>query len=363
MNRAHRLADQVRSVVGWLNRFPITNPNGTESQFLAKGFLSPAEFVDAGDQLTFQCPTWQWQSSKISKKQIFWLPGDKQYLLTRNIPCRHRVTDWDQSFIRGSHVTSEGWLVPGPQPDTPAEPHEVTIDYTSTSVITASGLKVEVMHHHEDGEDDDDYDDDDEMFDNKDGKFVDEYCLVGTADSAKLVKKKKNSSHVVPTRCYDLSITYDKYYQSPRLWLFGYDESGVPLTAEAVFQDIHSDYLSKTVTVDPHPFTGVPTVSVHPCKHASIMRNVAQNWVKNGIQPRHDLALFLLLKMVSSVVPTINYDFTIDVEMVPLDAFNTTDPKDDIKSRTASITEAREGCEDSGNCEESEDVSRGTGDY
>lgn len=29
---------------------------------------------------------------------------------------------------------------------------------------------------------------------------------------------------IVRTRTYDLHITYDKYYQTPRLWLFGYDE-------------------------------------------------------------------------------------------------------------------------------------------
>jgi len=29
---------------------------------------------------------------------------------------------------------------------------------------------------------------------------------------------------VVKTRTYDLSITYDKYYQTPRVWLFGYSE-------------------------------------------------------------------------------------------------------------------------------------------
>ncbi len=27
-------------------------------------------------------------------------------------------------------------------------------------------------------------------------------------------------------RTYDLSITYDLYYQTPRLWLTGYDEEG-----------------------------------------------------------------------------------------------------------------------------------------
>ena len=29
---------------------------------------------------------------------------------------------------------------------------------------------------------------------------------------------------ILRTRTYDLSITYDKYYQTPRIWLFGYDE-------------------------------------------------------------------------------------------------------------------------------------------
>lgn len=29
---------------------------------------------------------------------------------------------------------------------------------------------------------------------------------------------------IVQTRTYDMHITYDKYYQTPRLWLFGYDE-------------------------------------------------------------------------------------------------------------------------------------------
>ena len=29
---------------------------------------------------------------------------------------------------------------------------------------------------------------------------------------------------ILKTRTYDLHITYDKYYQTPRLWLTGYDE-------------------------------------------------------------------------------------------------------------------------------------------
>lgn len=33
-----------------------------------------------------------------------------------------------------------------------------------------------------------------------------------------------DAGEIVQTRTYDLHITYDKYYQTPRLWLFGYDE-------------------------------------------------------------------------------------------------------------------------------------------
>jgi len=44
------------------------------------------------------------------------------------------------------------------------------------------------------------------------------------------VRKNKNigtgndDGNILQTRTYDLHITYDKYYQTPRLWLSGYDE-------------------------------------------------------------------------------------------------------------------------------------------
>lgn len=31
-------------------------------------------------------------------------------------------------------------------------------------------------------------------------------------------------ANIIKTRTYDLSITYDKYYQTPRIWLSGYNE-------------------------------------------------------------------------------------------------------------------------------------------
>jgi ubiquitin-like-conjugating enzyme ATG3 len=43
---------------------------------------------------------------------------------------------------------------------------------------------------------------------------------------------------ILKTRTYDLYITYDKYYQTPRMWLFGYDELGRPLKPKQVLADI-----------------------------------------------------------------------------------------------------------------------------
>ena len=66
-------------------------------------------------------------------------------------------------------------------------------------------------------------------------------------------EKKNEGSGIVKVRKYDLSITYDFYHQTPRLWLQGYDENGQLLAQEQMFEDIMSDYAKKTVTYEEHP--------------------------------------------------------------------------------------------------------------
>lgn len=51
------------------------------------------------------------------------------------------------------------------------------------------------------------------------------------AKPAQQEEEKKNSDDMVrKVRKYDLSITYDFYTCTPRLWLTGYSEDGQPLT-------------------------------------------------------------------------------------------------------------------------------------
>jgi len=48
--------------------------------------------------------------------------------------------------------------------------------------------------------------------------------------SQSALKKGEEEDMIVKTRTYDISITYDKYYQTPKVWLFGYDEVRILLT-------------------------------------------------------------------------------------------------------------------------------------
>lgn len=75
-----------------------------------------------------------------------------------------------------------------------------------------------------------------------------------------------DGNNILSTRTYDLSITYDKYYQTPRVWLFGYDEHRKPLTPAQIYEDISQDHANKTVTIEPHPHLSISQASVHPCK-------------------------------------------------------------------------------------------------
>ena len=40
-------------------------PTLKSSAFLTKGVLTPEEFIAAGDELVFKCPTWSWESGEL----------------------------------------------------------------------------------------------------------------------------------------------------------------------------------------------------------------------------------------------------------------------------------------------------------
>jgi ubiquitin-like-conjugating enzyme ATG3 len=81
----------IRKLVGLFHTArEYLNPVLKNSKFKETGVLTPEEFVAAGDFLVYKFPTWQWTAG-LDGKQKDYLPRDKQYLITKNVPCLKRV--------------------------------------------------------------------------------------------------------------------------------------------------------------------------------------------------------------------------------------------------------------------------------
>lgn len=127
------------------------------------------------------------------------------------------------------------------------------------------------------------------------------------------------TDNIMKTRTYDLFITYDKYYQTPRLWLAGYDEHGAPLPPTRIFDDISREHAHKTVTIETHPHLEMAMASIHPCRHAHVMKRIIEYTESHGEGGesklvRVDQYLVIFLKFMSTVLPTIDYDYTMSLE-------------------------------------------------
>ena len=115
--------------------------------------------------------------------------------------------------------------------------------------------------------------------------------------------------------------------------MVGKSEAGQPLTGKEMMEDVISDYANRTVTIENHPHVSGPHASIHPCQHGKVMKAIVRNLIKdkdksdggdtNGGEegdgaatnkgPSVEMYIFIFLKFVSSIIPTINYDFTMDV--------------------------------------------------
>eukprot|EP00003_Mantamonas_plastica_P000922 TRINITY_DN106_c1_g1_i1.p1 TRINITY_DN106_c1_g1~~TRINITY_DN106_c1_g1_i1.p1 ORF type:complete len:311 (-),score=113.90 TRINITY_DN106_c1_g1_i1:25-957(-) len=294
-------------------------PTLKESQFAEKGVLTPEEFVAAGNLLVYKCPTWRWASGEKGKQRSY-LPEDKQYLITTNVPCEKRATslqdyaDAEEDVdIEGDHDDG-GWVSTHVGLD---ENGFNVVGNGSSSSSSSSSNKEDQDDIPEIGGSDDDDDipeiggsDDDD--DDDDIPDMDDFGVEDVEDEGALDVDK----FTYDTRTYDVSITYDKYYQTPRLWLYGYSERGEPLTADEMFEDISQDHAKKTATIEQHPHhasSSVSHVSIHPCKHSSVMKSIIENMKESGSEFSVEFSLFLFLKFVNTIVPTLNYDYTIDV--------------------------------------------------
>jgi ubiquitin-like-conjugating enzyme ATG3 len=132
-----------------------------------------------------------------------------------------------------------------------------------------------------------------------------------SAETTSTANANDDDNIFIPTRTYDLNITYDNYYRTPRLWLSGYDENNRPLSIEQMYDDISEDHAKKTVTFETHPhIPGTLMASIHPCRHAEVMKKLINLVAESGKDLDVHSYLMVFLKFVQSVIPTIEYDYT-----------------------------------------------------
>jgi ubiquitin-like-conjugating enzyme ATG3 len=120
------------------------------------------------------------------------------------------------------------------------------------------------------------------------------------------------------TRAYDVALTYDTYYQTPKVWLVGYAATGQPLGTGEMLRDVSADHAGKTVTLAPHPHlgnAGGAWLWIHPCRHAQVMHKFTSRMAAQGRAPRVDQYLLLFLKFLGAVLPTIQYDNTFEIDL------------------------------------------------
>lgn len=283
----------------------------TVSAFKEKGVLSVSEFIIAGDNLVAKCPTWSWESGEPSKRKSY-LPSEKQFLITRNVPCLRRAASIEEEYeAAGGEVLlddedNDGWLATHGKPnETKSDEEENLPSMESLEISKKSSVKQ--ISSNTGGEDDEDIPDMEEFkeYDN----------IIETDPSTYLVAHEPDDDNILRTRTYDISITYDKYYQTPRVWLTGYDESRMLLQPELVLEDVSQDHARKTVTIEDHPHLPGKHASIHPCRHGAVMKKIIDVLMSRGVEPEVDKYLFLFLKFMASVIPTIEYDYTMDFDL------------------------------------------------
>ncbi|TDL26015.1 hypothetical protein BD410DRAFT_784028 [Rickenella mellea] len=344
-----------------------------ESKFKEHGRITPEEFVAAGDFLAYKFPVWTWEKGDASKARDY-LPSDKQYLVTRGVPCLRRATslaytDADEDAERllsfgDSSAPGDGdeWVETHagrkPNHDTAASAGEIgdipDIDADADGAANALGnMSLSGSKAAPPAGETPDLDDIPDMEEELEGGDDEATAAPsgptgGVIDASEVEVAKGN---LLQVRTYDVMITYDKYYQTPRIWLLGYDENGSPLTPPQVFQDISADHAFKTVTIEAFPHSkSLQAASVHPCKHASVMKKVIERMNAGVVEEqrrlsggsatptkegkkwpfrkssgnkeektpndddvegmRVDFYLVVFLKFIASIVPTIEVDST-----------------------------------------------------
>jgi len=125
-------------------------------------------------------------------------------------------------------------------------------------------------------------------------------------DEATINSKYNNDNN----HYYDITITYDQYYRTPRIWFYGKYISGECLEDNIIYNDFSLEHTNITITNEEHPILKKYCISVHPCKHAYAMKRMLLLQLENNKDIIIEKYLIYFLKFVSCIIPQMNFDYT-----------------------------------------------------
>tara|TARA_Y100000589_G_C26942253_1_gene542900 strand:- start:7 stop:777 length:771 start_codon:yes stop_codon:yes gene_type:complete len=236
----------------------IVKPLATGDNIKKNGELTIEQFVDAGDKLNKLNPSWCWCSGTNRNK---YLPYNKQFLLLRNVSCH--TNNNNLNIINDNE--------------------KVIIENSSLN----KNLNNEDIYTVDDNDCNIDMD-------------LEDLLELEQDDNCVIISDTKQNDE----RFYDIYIVYDMYFNTPRVYLFGTNNNGDPLTYTRMLDDVQQEYVSNTLTLEKHPHIDLSCLSLHPCKHAVTMKNLISN-IDNF---QNNLYLVLFIKIISSLIPKLNYD-------------------------------------------------------
>jgi ubiquitin-like-conjugating enzyme ATG3 len=216
-------------------------PISTVSQFITKGILTPDEFVSAGNGLTAETAMHGWT----------WQSG---------IPSENkRYLPEEKQFLLLTNVKSLSIEL------------ERLKEYTEPDSDTLLFLPEE-----------------------KKIECVEEDIL--SVEEESLVEDK---------RTFEVSIVYDRYYRTPRVFLSGTNYEGKRLAPETVLSYVSHQHANKTITIELHPHLNELCVSIHPCMHPHAMKRFIHDYLQRQEEFHLKMYMPLFLQFISCIVPTL----------------------------------------------------------
>ena len=355
----------LRSALGNLREY--LSPISHKSTFFETGQITPDEFVQAGDYLVNMFPTWSWSGTDGRRCDINYrtfLPNDKQFLVSKRVPSVQRVHDLfstsEECYLLGdgdsdSENSKEKKDKYGRSPSgIPGDvaPVESGVQPLNDQLVTNQSKPADTSKNSPNN-------DIDAMLESLE---LDNFSLVNGNDNYnyngeddddddEILVDSNITAQNSKRRYYDLYIAYSTSYRVPKMYLVGYSAQGTPLSPKEMFEDIATDYRNKTATIQKLPFykTSFLSVSIHPCKHANVMKvllerarlakrrkRLEEKEKENGGVAKEsevkevkeedwedleqdvddtlrvDQYLVIFLKFIASVTPSIEHDYTME---------------------------------------------------